>query len=111
MGNIPGIAVTLPVQNQWYEASVVTVATGVSNLARLYHYYVDAATSTGKVMEIQRVLYLDLTAIFGAGNEPTAVEMDALLTKYPNSWFNGTVNDLSGSGQGVPVETSWYRIT
>ena len=94
VGNIPGIAVTLPVQNQWYEASVVTVATGVSNLARLYHYYVDAATSTGKVMEIQRVLYLDLTAIFGAGNEPTAVEMDALLTKYPNSWFNGMVNDL-----------------
>ena len=35
---------------------------------------------------------IDLTATFGAGNEPTAAEMDAILAFYPNSWFNGTVN-------------------
>lgn len=40
------------------------------------------------------MLAIDLTATFGAGNEPTKSEMDRLLSKYPNSWFNGHVNDL-----------------
>lgn len=35
---------------------------------------------------------LSLTEIFGAGNEPTQAQMDALLATYPNSWFDGTVN-------------------
>ena len=35
-------------------------------------------------------MQLNLTQIFGAGNEPTKEEMDKLLSVYPNSWFNGT---------------------
>lgn len=34
---------------------------------------------------------IDLTAAFGAGNEPTAAEMDAMLSAFPNGWFDGTV--------------------
>ena len=37
-------------------------------------------------------LALDLTAIFGAGKEPTAAEMDRILARFPNSWFDGTKN-------------------
>lgn len=36
------------------------------------------------------VIALDLTATFGAGNEPTAEQMDRLLAEFPNSWFDGT---------------------
>ena len=35
---------------------------------------------------------IDLTATFGVGNEPTAEQMDRLLVKFPNSWFEGTEN-------------------
>lgn len=38
------------------------------------------------------IILINLTAAFGAGNEPTAAEMDAMLAFYPNSWFDGTVN-------------------
>lgn len=35
-------------------------------------------------------IVIDLTATFGAGNEPTAAQMDARLAAYPNSWFDGS---------------------
>ena len=38
---------------------------------------------------IDDVISLDLTAIFGAGNEPTVEQMDAIMAKFPNSWFDG----------------------
>ena len=41
---------------------------------------------------VKYMLALDLTATFGKGNEPTAEQMDRLLTQFPNSWFNGTEN-------------------
>lgn len=73
---------------------------------------------------VRNVMAVDLTATFGAGNEPTKSEIDYLLSKYPNSWFNGTVNDLvarydsrrrigTGSPEGVvtaPVGTEWTDI-
>lgn len=42
--------------------------------------------------EVKDVVGINLTKIFGAGNEPTKEQMDALLAQYPNSWFDGTVN-------------------
>jgi prepilin-type N-terminal cleavage/methylation domain-containing protein len=33
---------------------------------------------------------VDLTASFGAGNEPTKATMDTIMSNYPNSWFNIT---------------------
>jgi hypothetical protein len=43
-------------------------------------------------MEVQYVFVLDLTTIFGSGNEPSAKEVDVMLAKFTNSWFDGTVN-------------------
>jgi len=39
---------------------------------------------------VKYAIAIDLTATFGAGNEPTAAGMDALLSAFPNSWFDGT---------------------
>ena len=86
--------VTSPVAGQWYAVSVVVTATTVGSAISWRHNYFDSATANGKVAEIKNVLGIDLTVIFGAGNEPTKTEMDYLLSKYPNSWFNGIVNDL-----------------
>lgn len=41
--------------------------------------------------EATRFLAIDLTAAFGAGNEPTKAQMDTIMQQFPNSWFNGTV--------------------
>jgi hypothetical protein len=53
----------------------------------------------GDIVKVYKVLAINLTTIFGAGKEPTALQMDNLLAKFPNSWFNGTAeivntNDL-----------------
>jgi len=47
---------------------------------------------------------IDLTDSFGAGNEPTAAQMDALLAaNFENSWFDGTVT-LGATGNIVAGE-------
>jgi hypothetical protein len=40
------------------------------------------------------IITINLTPIFGAGKEPTALQMDSLLSYFPNSWFNGTTDLL-----------------
>ena len=49
-----------------------------------------ADTVAGEVIKFKNLLAIDLTAAFGAGNEPTAAQMDAYLAAYPNSWFDGS---------------------
>ena len=46
--------------------------------------------ATGDSLYIDNFIVIDLTAIFGAGNEPTKEQMDRLLAEFPNSWFDGT---------------------
>lgn len=53
-----------------------------------------STTTTSNIAEISEVLCINLTTTFGAGNEPTLAEMDAIMAEYPNSWFDGTANPL-----------------
>lgn len=53
-------------------------------------YFNDAIV--GETIKLKYILCEDLTEIFKAGNEPTAAEMDALMSYWPNSWFDGTAN-------------------
>lgn len=71
-----------PLQNNWYNVSVVVNTSGFVGSLRIYarHGYADASTANGKVMEVQQVYSLDLTAIFGAGNEPSQAWCDQYLT-------------------------------
>ena len=86
--NNNSLFVSNPVANTWYSAShIFTKST--DTFLRLRHVYIDAETANGKVMEVQYVAFIDLTATFGAGKEPTLAEMDRLMARYPNSWFDG----------------------
>lgn len=49
----------------------------------------DKTSSGWDKFYVDNVIAIDLTATFGAGKEPTAAQMDAMLATYPNSWFNG----------------------
>ena len=116
-----------PVENTWYELSglVVTPGTGTMGTMVFIHGYADAATANGKVMEVQEVMLIDLTALFGAGNEPSAAWCDA---NFP-TWFDGTIyaelpansgqlgsttgadtNDPTWSAQGLTFATDDYCV-
>lgn len=81
-----------PAANVWYTLSAVGKINGTNRNIMVQHSYADAATANGQIIEVQYVSTLNLTAIFGKGNEPTAEQMDAIMAKFPNSWFNGTAN-------------------
>ena len=80
--------VSNPINGNIYTLSGVGVASiTTTNLLTIEHKYVDATTANGKVMEVQQVLAIDLTSLFGAGNEPTAQQCDEMF-KY---WFDGSI--------------------
>jgi hypothetical protein len=81
--------------NEWVSASAVVTQADIGSTdlkIRTLASFPDASTALGKIIEIQYTFALDLTAIFGAGKEPTAAEMDRILSRFTNSWFDGTKN-------------------
>lgn len=91
-----------PVQNQWYILQgVITEGSNWTGnvLLRLRHNYADAATANGKVMEVKEVMAIDLTTLFGAGNEPTAAQCDSL--------FPFTATSSTTAAQSAYV-AKWY---
>jgi|GEM_PF-6587495 len=81
-----------PIINNLYDINGIFTATSTTSAINFTHKYADATVSKDKVMELQYVLGIDLTDIFGSGNEPTTSEVNILLSNYPNSWFVGTVS-------------------
>lgn len=78
-----------PSVGTWYTLSSTRKTTGN---ASAFVIRAEIINPIGKKYDIQYVEVINLTKIFGAGNEPTQAQMDALLATYPNSWFDGTVN-------------------
>lgn len=62
---------------------------------------VTTGMSIGSTTEFRNVLLLDLTALFGAGYEPTAAQMDDYLAKMGYAWFD-TAN-LARKSDGKPA--------
>ena len=89
-------SITTPVANQWYELSAVGDSLSVASIRA---EYADNATQLGKVMEIDYCHIIDLTATFGAGNEPSKEQCDKLFANY----FEGTVNTI-GTGRVRSVD-------
>lgn len=61
---------------------------------------------------------INLTQVFGAGNEPTLAEMDLLMSQFGNSWFDGTQELLSLKGvqkelssKADKVQEAWITPT
>ena len=63
----------------------------VSTNTELGFYISTEGASVGDIRKYKYTSVINLTAIFGAGKEPTKEQMDWLLAqRYTNSWFNGT---------------------
>ena len=84
--------VATPVQDS--VVSLSGICTTLNNIAEiklfLRHDYASKETAENKVMEAQYITAIDLTNVFGAGNEPSKEEMDAVMQLYDDEWFNGT---------------------
>ena len=74
--------------------SAITTLSGQTD-GRMITAYVSNAFASAEIAgsssySFGYVKLIDLTATFGAGKEPTLAEMDRLMARYPNSWFDGT---------------------
>ncbi|NCU29647.1 prepilin-type N-terminal cleavage/methylation domain-containing protein [Candidatus Saccharibacteria bacterium] len=73
------------------KVSVIVTANGTGKL----HLYSNSGSPTGAIVgattKYKNISAIDLTATFGAGNEPTKAQMDQIMQQFPNSWFDGTV--------------------
>lgn len=100
------------INTQYEKSGILTLGSGGSGDVRFQavHRYADAATANGKVMEVQEVFAADLTAIFGAGNEPTAEQCDRFFLGWFDGTrtldvplYNGTLGSASGSDTNDPT--------
>ena len=90
-----------PIMNKWYTIhEIISVNSGVpTDLSelRFEHKYPNTTIATGKEMEVQYVMAVDLTADFKV--TPSVTDILGILSKYPNEWFDKvgtqkTVDDI-----------------
>ena len=85
-----------PSINVWTKTSGLATLNSTSFRLFSRQEYADAATAKDKVMEVKEVLAIDLTALFGAGNEPDLAWCDLNIPV----WFDGTLGNgvINGTG-------------
>jgi hypothetical protein len=82
-----------PTLNEWYDLSVRSVFTETNMNIIIIHTYVDAATASGKSMEVDHLLAINITNTFGSGEEPSIDECAEIYDAY----FEGEKNVTSTS--------------
>ena len=67
-----------PTNGQWYTLSGIVVIPALTNnlFILLTHSYSSNADASGKICEVEYFIVLDLTNLYGAGNEPSAATMN-----------------------------------
>lgn len=92
---------TNPQANTTYRISgVLTLADNMSNFYIVpRQYYESNEVANGKEMEVDYVICVDLTATFGAGNEPTKEQCDQIFARY----FDGTKSTIGAKR----IKSTW----
>ncbi|MEA4996140.1 MAG: hypothetical protein VB079_06560, partial [Petrimonas sp.] len=88
-------SISNPIMDNPYVMSGIITASTNSSVFGIYHLYPTATEQGGKSIEIDNVICINLTAAFGAGNEPTKEEMDAFIDSI--GYFEGNTpnpNDI-----------------
>lgn len=73
-----------------YEFVSAILTAGRTSTAGITWSLVDNRASGWNTVNAKYVTVIDLTAAFGAGNEPTKAQMDGLMLQFPERWLNGT---------------------
>jgi len=93
-----------PSENEWYTLYGVHTPDESANSVKVYQGYADSATANGKVMEVQEVLVIDMTA--HNLDHLDADEMNSLFS----AWFDDTTirpapRDLTEDGEFANIKT------
>lgn len=98
-------AVNAPIANVTYSNSVIMEPTSGGLTSDVVHVFVSslygtAANSLDAVMEVKNVIVINLTTMYGKGNEPTNSEFDKILASNNVTYFEGTKSLQIGSSSG-----------
>lgn len=97
-GTLIANAQLTPNDGVWYTLSgiikITDILVGDIKMV-LEHRYTDSTTANGKVMEVQYVMAINLTTTFGHNNEYSMLQIEELLSNYPNNWFKDTESLLT----------------
>lgn len=98
--------------NTWYtDSGIAAVPASLTKLdVSYYHQYSSTADANGAVLEIQDAFTVNLTALFGAGKEPTVAFCDAFF----KNWFEGTRDlalNILPDGNFDDITTHWTAGT
>ena len=83
-----------PLSNVDYNLSGIVVVKNQTGQSRMLirSNYETQAVASNKIFLIDNCLVVNLTPIFGLGNEPTKEEMDELMKVIPNQWWDGELS-------------------
>ena len=86
--------------NEWFTlSSLGFVQDGKNRINCGYYFYFDDGT-TNKTVEFKDFIILNLTTIFGKGNEPSKETIDKLLSVYENRCFDGVLGSIFNGNLG-----------
>jgi hypothetical protein len=74
--------------NNYKRYSCLITATSASSVVE-YHVQTDSNYVINDKVYFKYLGAIDLTATFGAGKEPSLSDMDSMMSKFTNSWFDG----------------------
>ena len=83
-------------------SGVVTTAADFAKLGSPMAVVIESYTAS---WQADNVVLIDLTAAYGAGNEPSAATMDAILATWAGSWFDGVYDPATSHEVQVQAST------
>ena len=100
---IGNVTANNPTTGAWVRLSgVLTTAADYAELGQSMTVLIEAVSTS---WQTDNVVLIDLTEAYGAGNEPTKAAMDATLTTWAGSWFDGVYDPATSHEVQVQAST------
>lgn len=77
--------------NEWTRFSGIRAGV-VNSYNAVYGIF---GTTAGEIYKLKNIMFINLTEVFGAGNEPDILDLESMLGSFQNGYFNGTQKILS----------------
>lgn len=82
------VTFSTPSPDVWYDVNGIITSSVTGNSNFQFQLLNTIEKVKNKVLYIKKAMLIDLTAIFGAGNEPTLQAINEVLSEYDDGWFN-----------------------
>lgn len=95
------------------DRAVLYEATAAVSLMPVMKLVYDRATTQPAWAQIDYPIIVDLTAVYGTGNEPTFAECQAMFAEYKEKWYSGVVmadGEAYKNVNATPGAAVWQRM-